>query len=668
MSRRTPATDALGYKTIGWLLLVLTLAILPHLSRLPLWISLLILAVGLWRWQIARQGWRLPSAVVRFTLTLGALLGIYASFSTLTGRDASIALLLVMMGLKLMESRQQRELFVLLFLAYFVLITHFLYSQSLLMVAYTGASLWLIVAAHICLIHGTGLSPKQGLRLGGQLLAQGLPLMLLLFVLFPRLPDPLWGLPHDAYSAMTGLDDSMSPGTISHLSQSDAVAFRVRFDGAIPEPKQRYWRGPILWHTDGRRWSTQSHDDSITRQPAALQLSPEAPLNRYTVTLEPHNRNWLFALDLPTSIPENAALSPDFQLLANNPIRHRLRYSVDSVSHYKTVGFSNQERTLALQLPNDRNPRTLALGRKLRHSQTDDLATVQSALSMFRQQPFIYSLTPPRLTSAHTSDEFLFATQKGFCEHFASSFTLLMRAAGIPARVVTGYQGGELNPVGDYLIVRQRDAHAWSEVWLAERGWVRVDPTAAVAPQRVELGIQNITQGRGQAVVFDLPQNSLLHRVIRNMRLNLDALNNGWNQWVLGYNSQQQMTLFEHLGLEINSWLDQASLLLLSLSALFAAFALYMLVPKQPPSDPVKRTYERFCRKLTRHNLKHNANEGALDFAARIARRWPDLKNEAESICQHYNQLRYSPHYSERALQQLKKKVAAFNVKPKQHR
>ncbi len=653
-----PQITVLDQRAMAWLLTGLGLVILPHSFHLPIWISSVVLGLGLWRWQAARHNWPLPRSSLKFLLTFSLLVAIFAQFGTLVGRDSGTALLVIMMALKLLELRQRRDVMVLMFLAYFTLVTHFLYSQTIPIAAYVLTVAWLLLSLHMHLSSMEQRPVQNSLRSAGGLMLLGLPLMLALFVLFPRIQGPIWGLPKDAYAGMTGLDDSMSPGAISHLSQSNAVAFRVKFDSAAPPAAKRYWRGPVLWATDGRSWTAGPQLSALGRQPPHL-ANQDAPVS-YTVTLEPHNRNWLFVLDLPATASEQGQISRDFQLTSSKKIRQRIKYQMVSLTEYNTGPLPEIERRLGLMLPPGKNPRTRELGQALRRNAGSESAIVQQALTMFRQLPFVYSLSPPLLDANHPSDQFLFETRTGFCEHFASSFTQLMRAAGIPARVVTGYQGGELNPIDDYYIVRQRDAHAWAEVWLTGQGWVRVDPTAAVAPERIERSIDTSLLDAGAAVRFNLPQSDLLTRAWQHLRLNLDAVNNRWNQWVLGYGPKQQRQFLENLGLDIRDWRKVAWVFIVIIGALFLIVIMFVLRPQHQTIDPALKTYQRFCGKLAKRGLARDDNETASDFAERVKQKRPELSQQIDHITTLYSQLRYAKSSSEKLLLQLKQQVLEF--------
>ena len=519
--------ELLTLRNMLWLTVALVMVGAPHTERVPVWLALLAATLVGWRLYLARMRLRLPHRAILVLIVLGSTAGVYLYYGAIFGRDAGVALLLVMLALKLLEATNRRDGILLIFLSYFLVITNFLYSQTIPTALYMLACVWFITASMIGIHYAhPPRNARHQLRLAGTMLAQSVPLMLVLFVLFPRVQGPLWGMPTDSRAASTGLSDTMTPGSLSNLTLSEAVAFRVTFKSNIPPAKLMYWRGPVLWDYDGRTW--RAPRATFGGQPYGAKRFPVA----YTVTVEPHGKPWLFALDLPGTIPPNSTVTSDLQLLSRQPVTTRVRY--DMVS-YLDYSYGEQESVMArehaLELPPGFNPRTLALARDLRRKHADnDRALMQAVLTMFNQDGYAYTLAPP-LLGVHSIDDFLFSTKSGFCEHYASAFAVLMRAAGIPARVVTGYLGGELNPIGDYMIVRQADAHAWTEVWLKDAGWVRVDPTAAVSPARIEQGISAAVGAAGALPLFirgDLP-------LLREMRLTWDSLANSWNQWVLGY-------------------------------------------------------------------------------------------------------------------------------------
>jgi transglutaminase-like putative cysteine protease len=466
------------------------------------------------------------------------------------------------------------------------------------------------------------------------------------------MPGPLWGLPKDAYSGMVGLSDSMTPGSISQLILSDAIALRAEFDQAIPSPSQLYWRGPVLWHFDGRSWTAGNLPASLP--PEAVEARGDRV--SYTVTLEPHNKRWLFMLELPVAAPPEAVLSHDFQLLAHEPVRRRLRYAASSDLRYRLQAeLDAPTRRLALQLPDGGNPRTRLLGEQWAASEANGQAIVLRALTMFREQPFVYTLRPP-LLGADSVDEFLFSSRRGFCEHYAGSFVFLMRSAGVPARVVTGYQGGELNPAGNYLLVRQTEAHAWAEVWLQERGWVRVDPTAAVSPRRVEAGVAAALPAGEPLPLLSRGDFPWLHKLY----LNWDALNNGWNQWVLGYNEKKQLELLSRLTGSAVSWQEMAIWLMASVAAIILAISWLMLRGNRRRVDALQAAYLQFERKLARAGVQRQPYEGPLDFGRRVAAQWPAQAALIHAITRTYARLRYGKDAPTRQVEAFIRQVKRF--------
>jgi transglutaminase-like putative cysteine protease len=470
------------------------------------------------------------------------------------------------------------------------------------------------------------------LKIAAVLILQAIPLTLILFILFPRIQGPLWGLPQDAF-ASSGLDESMSPGSLGHLAMSDAVAFRVAYTGAAPRRNQMYWRGPVLWNFDGRTWTAGTHLHDKT--PEVIQTSQAI---EYNVTLEPHNKNWIFALDMPEKISLPVRYTDDFQALSMEPVNTQLRYQARSqLSYLANPHESAIQLKRALQLPENTNPQTLRFAASLRGSKDSEI--IRRVLAYFNQQNFYYTLSPPPL-GINAIDDFLFNTRRGFCEHYASSFVYLMRAANIPARVVTGYQGGEYNDLGDYYIIRQSDAHAWAEVWLEGTGWQRVDPTAAIAPARVEHGMS--------AALNDNTALSIFTRTpplwLRELRLNWDAASYLWKQWIIGYDNERQFAFLTRLGLESTGWQQMALNMLAGLSTLIALLALLMLRHLfKHQHDKTQTAWLRLCRKLGKAGLPRADCEGPSDYAARIAAARPDLADSMHDLATRYLKLRYAP-------------------------
>jgi len=645
MSPSAPLT----YGLIACLLLVSA----PHADHLPLWVSAECGALLLWRAWLAHSGQPLPPRWLLLTLTLFSVAAIAISFRSLFGREVGVTLLILLSTLKLLELKAARDATVLLYLSCFIIITNFFYSQSIPTALVMLLSLLLILATWVQREAGNmALQPR--LQLAAALLLQAIPLSLVLFVLFPRVQGPLWGLPQDAY-ASSGLSDTMSPGSLSKLSLNDAVAFRVSFDGPAPPREQMYWRGPVLWDFDGSTWK---RGYPTSQQPGTL--ADTAQRLTYTVTLEPHNKHWLFALDMPDRLSIPHTLTPDFQLLSREAVNARRRYQASSFLSYRA---NPHEETSALQralvLPRGLNPqaRRLAESWRAKHP-SDDAAVVREVLRHFNQGGYVYTLEPP-LLGMHSVDEFLFTTRRGFCEHYAGSFVFLLRAAGVPARVVTGYQGGEYNALGNYYILRQSDAHAWAEVWLGKQGWVRYDPTAAIAPARIERGLSAAVSD--PAALPFMARNP--PRWLRELRFNWDALANQWNQWVLGYNSETQFAFLSRLGMEDLSWQKMALNMLAALFTLAGLFTLLLLRRLVVRShDPVQAAWLKLCRKLEKAGLPRALHEGPLDYASRIGAARPAIAAEIDALAAHYVALRYQADADRDALRAFRRAVSAFKL------
>jgi transglutaminase-like putative cysteine protease len=454
---------------------------------------------------------------------------------------------------------------------------------------------------------------------------------------------------------MTGLSDSMTPGNISKLIQSEAVAFRVQFEGEPPPVARMYWRGPVLWNFDGRTWKMPEFSPA-----ARPNYEQSARPVRYAVTVEPHGKHWLFSLDVPANVPPGAGLRHDLQIRSVRPVDARLRYEMTSFLDYRFgESLPATYRNLALEFDPERNPRTVAMGRQWASETSDPEQVVGRALDFFNRQ-FVYTLEPPLLATEHPYDEFLFTTKRGFCEHYSGSFALLMRAAGVPARVVTGYQGGELNPFNKEVIVRQADAHAWVEVWLAGRGWVRLDPTSIVSPVRVEGGVNAALGPIG--VLPSLIAADRLH-VLANLRFAWETLNSHWNQWVLGYNQERQRHLLGRLGIDDVDWKSLALWLGIGSLVVGGLVGLGLVLRDLPRRrDAVVVAWDRYCAKLAAQGITRAPHEGPADYLARVAAARPDLAEEARAITERYIAARYGAGLSPEQGRELRRRVRAFRT------
>lgn len=671
---KTPLAMQLGLrpKSVSWLFISLGLVLAPHLGRLPFWILAFAVAFMFWRYMHERRGWPLPGGVLRLTLIILIMVGIVVTYGAPIQREPYVAFLVVLLGLKFIELRTRRDLFVVLFLGYFIVITHFLTRQSLVMTGYMLLVVWLLTTSLIHFSHRQdigGKTVRSNSRLALIMLLQAIPIMAVMFVLFPRLANPLWGVPDSGGQATTGLSDNMSPGAISNLTQSDEVAFRATFKETLPAPDKRYWRGPVLWDYDGFTWSPGR---PFISHPLRREVSGEAV--EYTIIMEPSRKPWLLALDLPTEyitadnqriilarnglLPDRKQFTADYQLHAIGPVSDRTQYSLRSHLDYRTGEISAYMRRRALQLPDGIDETVFALARQLREENPGDKQLITAMLGYFNQQPFFYTLQPPLLGNQPVA-EFLFDTRSGFCEHYASAFTVVMRAAGIPARVVTGYLGGDINPYGNYLQVRQSDAHAWAEVWLAGQGWVRYDPTAAVAPERITQGLDTLPEFSITPRI--LGQNTVFSELWLNAARRWDSVNHGWNRWVLSYDRNRQKRFLSQLGLDNENWLHIGIGIVVSISVLLLLFAGLMLLSSRH-SDPAARWYEKYCKRLAGKGLARNDNEGPEDFARRVSQQYPQCAAQIKQITQSYINLRYGLASNRADLQQLKTSVRGLRI------
>ncbi len=546
-----------------FLLLVTAWIMLPQVGHLPLWCSVLAAGLMLWRGWLALTARALPPRWWLLALLILTVTATFYTYRTLLGREAGVTLIVVLLALKMLELRAKRDAFVVFFLGFFTLLTNFFHSQSLLTAAAMLLGLLGLLTALVNAHMPVGKPPLlQAARMAGSMALLGAPIMLVLFLLFPRLA-PLWGLPSDAMSGRSGLSGSMQVGTIAQLALDDSIALRIRFDGAAPGTSDLYLRGPVLSSFDGREWrSLRSRLPLRLRLPAELQVRG-APVS-YEVTLEPNSQPWLLVLDAAPEKPQASGLAArqtaELQWLSDRPVTDLLRYRAQSYIDFRhgplqyAVGLQDY-----LDLPDGFNPRTRALGEQLRREANGDgTALVAAALERLRRGGYRYTLEPG-VFGVHSADEFWFDRKQGFCEHIAASFVILLRAAGVPARVVTGYQGGERNALDGYFVVRQSDAHAWAEVWLAGRGWVRVDPTGAVAPGRIG-ALQRLQAPRG--AIAGALLGTLSPDLTLRLRAAWDAANNGWNQWVLNYTQSRQLNLLRSIGFDAPGWEDLTYLLL----------------------------------------------------------------------------------------------------------
>ena len=642
-----------SFRRLAWTMAGLVAALGTHLLRMQAWVSAFVIGACAWRLLAERRGWRMPPAFLRALIAGAVTVGVAIGYSTITGLDGGTALLALMSALKLLETRAARDHTILIFIGWFLCLAAFLYAQDVMTAAWVLATVWLLAAALLRVSRRVagGPAPRPFLATGKTLL-KAAPVAMVLFFFFPRLEGSFWGAP-SSERGLTGLTDEMSPGDISDLTQNDVVAFRVRFAGAPPPPALRYWRGPVLSQFDGYTWSR----GEVQALPRARIGNRGVPVD-YTVTLEPTGQQMLFALDMVDDwTPGLAFRAWDFGLRTRHPVNAVIQYDARSYPEYIAAReLAQSVRNVSLRLPRDRNPRAAELARSLHARAGSDAAYVQAVLTMFSEQAFYYTLTPPGL-ARDSVDDFLFNTRQGFCGHFASEFKNLRRAAGIPARVVAGYQGGDWNPLGGYMIVRQSHAHAWSEVWMPGFGWQRVDPTAAVAPERVERGLEATFAGAELlpgAFARDSP-------LLWQARMFWDSLNARWNDWLVRFDRATQEDMLVSMGFDDPDWRAFATTLGIGLLLAMGLLVAWLALEFRPRrADPAAAAYRRFTARLARRGIENHVGEAPRDYARRVRRLRPDLGLAALSITEAYLRLRYGPAPAQADLRLLRTEVARF--------
>jgi transglutaminase-like putative cysteine protease len=607
-----------------FLLIVIALIVLPQAENLPWWCTAITAMVLVYRGTLAIEARPLPGKWARVGLLVLTLAATYATHRTLLGRDAGVTLVVILLALKTLELRARRDAFVLFFLGFFAMLTNFFYSQSLMTAVTMLLALLGLLTALVNAHMPVGKPPlKLAARTASWMALLGAPIMLALFLLFPRFA-PLWGTPADAMAGRTGLSNTMRVGTIAELALDNRIAARIKFeDGRVPPQSQLYFRGPVLAQFDGREWTALP---SWSRgAPASGNLRTSGQPVRYEITLEPSHRPWLLALDAAQSPPEVPGFevqgTPDLQWLANRPITDLVRYRAESYTQFES-GPTRQTPALRtyLALPPGTNPRTAALAAEMRAqpalANADTQAFVRAALQRLRTGGYTYTLEPG-IYGNDTADEFWFDRKEGFCEHIASAFVVLMRGLGVPARIVTGYQGGELNSVDKFWVLRQSDAHAWAEVWQQGVGWMRVDPTGAVSPGRVGQ-FQRLVPQPG---LFAGAVGTLSPTLAQNVRAAWEAVNNGWNQWVLNYTQSRQLNLLKSIGFQAPSLEDLAYVLLYLLVGASLAGAGWALWERSQ-HDPWLRLLAQARARLAKAGLNVSETAPPRQLAAQAEARF----------------------------------------------
>ncbi|TWI53449.1 transglutaminase-like putative cysteine protease [Pseudomonas duriflava] len=626
---------------LTWLLVAQVLVILPHLGHVPLWIVGLWLGCAGWRVQQFRMRARAPRRLEKVGLMLAAGIGVWLAGGSIIGLEGGTVLLIAMFVLKLVEMNTRRDALVVIFLGFFAVVIAYLFNDSVLAASYSLLPVAALLASLIGLQQSRfATRPWASLKLATVLLLQAVPLMIVLFLFFPRL-GPLWSMPQAGDKAVTGLSDTIAPGEIAELSQSTERAFRVSFEGPVPPRTLLYWRAVTFERFDGQRWSISPNSaylPSPSWQPVGVPL-------RYTVIMEPSRRPWLFALDVPQTSLADVKLASDFHLHRRVPVNVPLMYSVSSWPQAtRELTLSPAVLQQSLQLPAKGDPRTRAWAQALRQRYAEPHALIAAILATFRTEPFVYTLKPPA-GGENANDAFLFDHRRGFCAHYAGAMTFLLRAAGIPARMVAGYQGGEFNPTGQYLTVRQLDAHAWVEYWLPGRGWVSADPTAQVAPERIEQGLEEaLGSVRGEGAFLEQsPFSPMRYRQfawLNEARLNWDRLNYSWQRWVLGYQAETQSTLLRNWFGRLDTTVFVVALVS-GMVILLSLAGLWLFKPWQRERDTHKRIFSRFERLLQRHGLKRETGEGAHAFTQRAMQALPKQAEQIKAFGLEFERQRY---------------------------
>lgn len=661
--------------SLAWILVSLVAVILPHVPRMPLWLTAICALCVAGRVLIFQGRMSYPGSVIKSVIVSVIMLSMLAQFGRdIFATESTVAILVVAISLKLLEMHKRRDVLMVIYLCYFTVIAEFIWSQSIPVAIYMAFCVLLTSCALMSLNQTEEYQrPLRTVRLSATILLQSIPLMVVLFILFPRI-SPLWSVPLQSASARTGLSDSMSPGDIGDLIASDDLAFRVKFNGENPPSSQLYWRAITMDDFDGREW-----ERSFNFEPQYLgterrenrewfqAIEYQGQALEYNVIMEPTDENWIYTLKVPRTVDDRLIMRRDFQVDSVRNVGQRFSYDMRSYPQARVdteVGPRQLRRWL--RLPDNSNLRSRDFAISLREQSSSNEDYVQRVLAYFTEQEFFYTLQPA-LLAENPVDEFLFETRQGFCEHFSSSFTFLMRAAGVPARVVTGYQGGEYNPYDNTLAVRQYDAHAWSEVWLEGQGWVRVDPTAAVAPYRIEQGSQFTFQSE-ESFLQDAGLSLLRFRnslFLNNLRYRLEMIDYSWNRFVLNYDQSIQFAFFSRFFSEVTRGkIIASSLVFLFLSVAFMVF-LVLRKPSRENMHPATELYLSYCEGLSRLGLARQRGETPLHYYDRLSSLKPTWEKQMREITDKYIDLVYKRNDAvkdKEAVREFKHKIRQFHM------
>jgi len=661
-----------------WILTSLSLITVPHVLRMPWWLTLLCafcigISILIFQGRVSHPGSRIKTVIVMLVLT--AIIFEFGRdvFST----DAIVGVLIIGIALKLLEMKKKRDVLMVIYLCYFAVLAEFIYSQSIPIAFYMAFCVLVIISALMSTTQTEEYQrPMRTMKLSGQVLLQSIPLMAFLFVMFPRI-GPLWSVPLQSSSGVTGLSDEMSPGDIGNLTRSGEVAFTVEFESEVPNYNQLYWRGVTLDRFDGSQWTRGGNSFGQFLGENPRQVNPwfediryEGQQVSYNVIMEPTQQTWIYTLMVPRILDDRLFMLPDYQVETRRPIVQRYRYAADSFLEHSVDldlrrGFGGFRRNT--DLPEEGNEQARAMALAMRDAADSHFDYINDVLDYIRNEEFFYTLSPS-LLGENKIDDFLFNTREGFCEHYASAFTYMMRAVGIPARVVLGYQGGEFNKYNGTLIVRQYDAHAWSEVWLEDQGWVRVDPTAAVAPGRIEYGSQftfqedeNFMEGE----VFSMIKYRGSSALINDLVLRLEMIDYAWNRFVLNYDQGMQFALFSRLFNSVSK--EKILISLISIIFLFVGGTAFLVLrkPTSKPQLPANALYLKFCKFMADNGINRQPGETPTHFSKRVAAVQPQWQGDVADITDIYMDLAFRPNSEESAeekVSRLKHAVRKFKV------
>jgi protein-glutamine gamma-glutamyltransferase len=634
---------------VTWLVLSLAVAALWHIPHLPVWSFLVAAVLGSYSYRLIIKEKPLPPMMLKILLAVASVVGIMLTYKSYLGRDPGMTALLLLSTLKLMELKSRRDFMIIVFICYFLVFGNFLYDQSIEDLAFTLTATILITGALLRLNDPeTGkVKISQVLKFSLRLFAFTIPFTIILFFLFPRSSSPLWNLSQDSMKLFqSGINDILAPGEIAELAQSEIPAFQVEFPNLdMPSQQDLYFRGLVLWFT---RWGRFYQGILAARYPRSQPFTGEGIVQQ--ITLRPHNQRWLFGLDRPVAFPRYTGRLPGDVFQTHRPVKSHYRYRVISRLNSDYVEpLTETHRQWALQLPREDSRRLIQLGRSWRTRTTDDRELLNIAERYIRTGNFVYSLNPGVMMPNNPLDDFFFNKKKGFCEHYSAAFTILMRAAGVPARLVVGYQGGQYNPVGKYLLVRQSDAHAWVEVYLEGIGWHRVDPTAWVAPDRLQYGAElsrrlsamgDMTDDDKEEAIQNALRRNFLKKIWEFFKYHWDNINYQWDVWIISFDRYRQRDFFKGLGFEQTDRVGLFGALVIIIPSLFFLLS-YFLKRQALSSDPVLRLYHRFCKKMEKDGLQRLRWEGPVHFEERAIKKFPRKEEAIRTFTQLFVHLRY---------------------------